>query len=237
MTVPEKRKEVVTLANAVVQSAQQLTLSQKRLVMLAVARLNPRSKVLPEKPLKITAQDFAEAFNIPSSDSYKELKRASDGILARHITRTRPHKYGPIVERYSWLSRADYATGEGWVSIKFNSEIAPYLVDIRNKFTSYQLSQASSLRSLYSWRILEHFQMHSDKGWWQIPLADFHTAMETPQSYQDNFAQTRRWVIETALDELREKDGWSVSWRPIKRGRKVDALRFDFQRIPQPKLL
>lgn len=237
MTVPEKRKEVVTLANAVVQSAQQLTLPQKRLMMLAVSRLNPRSKALPDKPIKITAHDFSESFNVPASDSYRDLKRASDGILARHITRTRPHKYGPIVERYSWLSRADYATGEGWVAIKFNPDIAPYLVGLREKFTSYQLSQASSLRSLYSWRILEFFQMYSANGWWEISLNEFHSIMETPLAYQDNFAQTRRWVIEQAVKELKEKDGWLVDWKPIKKGRKVDALRFDFKRDPQSKLL
>lgn len=237
MTLPEKRKEVVTLANAVVQSAQQLTLSQKRLLMVAVSRLNPRSKALPEKPLKITAQDFSEAFGIPAAECYKELKRASDGILARHISRTRPHKYGPIVERYAWLSRSDYATGEGWVALKFNPDIAPYLIDLKNKFTSYQLSQARSLRSLYSWRMLEHFEMLSDTGWWKISLADFHAAMDTPQSYRDNFAQTRRWVIETALEELKEKDGWVTEWQPIKRGRKVEALKFEFKRDPQGKLL
>lgn len=237
MAVPEKRKEVVTLANAVVQSAQQLTLTQKRLMMIAISRLNPRSKVLPEKPIKITAQDFSESFNVPISESYKELKRASDGILARHITRSRPHKSGPIVERYSWLSRADYATGEGWVALKFNPDIAPYLVGLREKFTSYQLSQASSLRSIYSWRILEFFQMYSANGWWEIPLDEFHSIMDTRESYRENFAQTRRWVIEVAVRELKEKDGWSVDWKPIKRGRKVDALRFDFQRDPQRKLL
>lgn len=236
MTVPEKRKEVVTLANAVVQSAQQLTLTQKRLMMLAVSRIDPRSKALPEKPIKITAQDFSESFNVPISESYKELKRASDGILARHISRTREHKYGPIVERYSWLSRADYATGEGWVAIKFNPDIAPYLVGLHKKFTSYQLSQASSLRSIYSWRMLEFFQMYSE-GWWEISLDEFHTIMDTPQGYRENFAQTRRWVIETAVSELKERDGWSVEWKPIKRGRKVDALRFDFKRDPQRKLL
>lgn len=232
-----KPSELVTLGNAVVQSAQQLTLAQKRLLMVAVSRLNPRSKALPEKPLRITAQEFSETFDIPLSESYKELKRASDGILAKHVSRTRPGKRGDIVERYAWLSRADYATGEGWIALKFNLDIAPYLVDLRKRFTTYHLSQASSLRSLYSWRILEHFEMFSDKGWWQIPLSDFHSAMETPQSYRENFAQTRRWVIEPSLEELKVKDAWEAEWQPIKRGRKVEALRFDFRKGTQGKFL
>ena len=237
MSLPPQRRETVTLANAVVQSAQTLTLPQKRLVMIAASRLNPRAKTLPEKPIRITAYEFSETFGVPLSDSYKELKRASDGVLAKHISRTRPGPKGDIVERYAWLSRADYATGEGWVALRFNGEIAPYLVDLKRRFTSYQLTQASSLRSLYSWRILEHFEMLASTGWWQIPVDEFHAVMETPQSYRDNFAQTRRWVVEPALAELKDKDGWEVQWRPIKRGRKVEALRFEFRRDLQGRLL
>ncbi|MQU29700.1 replication initiation protein, partial [Pseudomonas helleri] len=29
------------------------------------------------------------------------------------------------------------------------------------------------------------------------------------------------------------KDGWMIQWRPVKKGRKVGALRFDFKRNDQ----
>lgn len=235
--LPVKRGPSVTLANAVVQSAQQLTLTEKRLVMLAVSRIDPRSKVLPERPIKVTAEEFAEAFNLSPRDAYAELRRGSDSILAKHITRQREGSRGTIVERYAWLSRADYATGEGWIALRFNSEIAPYLVDLRSRFTRYQLAQAGALRSLYSWRLLEHLEMFSRTGWWMPEVDEFNRVMETPDSYRANFAQVRRWVIEPAVTELRDKDGWAIAWEPIKRGRKVHALRFKFQRDTSAQLM
>lgn len=234
---PAKRGASVTLANAVIQSAQQLTLNQKRLLMLCLSRINPRSKALPEKPTKISAEEFAEAFGLSARDGYRDLKRASDGLLARHVSRQRGEGRHVVVERYAWLSRADYATGEGWIAIKFNAEIAPYLIDLKKRFTTYQLSQASSLRSLYSWRMLEHFEMFSATGWWQVDLSEFQTVMDVPDSYRENFAQTRRWVIEPAVEELKAKDGWVIEWKPIKVGRKVQALRFEFHKDLQGQLL
>jgi plasmid replication initiation protein len=38
------------------------------------------------------------------------------------------------------------------------------------------------------------------------------------------------------VKELTEKDGWLIAWTPIKAGRKVTALRFEFKRDPQGRL-
>jgi hypothetical protein len=43
-----------------------------------------------------------------------------------------------------------------------------------------------------------------------------------------DFAAIRRKIIEPAVKELVEKQGWEIQWRAIKAGRKVQSLRFDF---------
>jgi plasmid replication initiation protein len=53
--------------------------------------------------------------------------------------------------------------------------------------------------------------------------------MDAPPSLQD-FGQLRRRVIEPAVNELTAKDGWTITWEPIKAGRRVKALRFEFER-------
>ena len=130
--------------------------------------------------------------------------------------------------------------GEGWVAIKFNPDIAPHLVSLKNRFTTYHLEQAGALRSIYSWRMLEHLEMYRRPNgqlfWWEVSIDDFHDVMETPSSYRTNYAQARRFVIEPAVAELTEKDGWKIEWKPIKKGRKVAALRFEYCRDPQGRL-
>ena len=60
--------------------------------------------------------------------------------------------------------------------------------------------------------------------------------MEAPPSLSD-FAQIKRRIIDPAVKELREKDGWIIDWEPVKAGRKVKSLRFSFQRDPQGRLI
>jgi plasmid replication initiation protein len=43
-------------------------------------------------------------------------------------------------------------------------------------------------------------------------------------------------MIEPAVKELTEKDGWLIQWEAVKAGRKVKAIRFTFMRNPQGSL-
>ena len=90
---------------------------------------------------------------------------------------------------------------------------------------------------MYSWRLLEVLTTYGkDKGDVTFEISDFHHAMETPNGYKANFGNVRRYIIEPAVKELREKDSWLIDWEPIKRGRKVQQIRFRFARNPQGNL-
>jgi plasmid replication initiation protein len=60
--------------------------------------------------------------------------------------------------------------------------------------------------------------------------------MEATEKQQSDFNNIKRRIIEPAIKELTEKDNWIIKWQPIKSGRKVTALRFDFERNPQERL-
>ena len=58
-----------------------------------------------------------------------------------------------------------------------------------------------------------------------------------PLKTKQNFAKVRTQIIEPAIKELTEKDGWIIDWQPIKAGRRVAKLRFTFKRDQQERLL
>jgi plasmid replication initiation protein len=73
-------------------------------------------------------------------------------------------------------------------------------------------------------------------GWAEYSIEDFCEAMNATEKQRTDFAKIRTKIIEPAVTELNEKDGWLIQWRPIKAGRKVKTLRFDFIRNPQQRL-
>jgi plasmid replication initiation protein len=73
-------------------------------------------------------------------------------------------------------------------------------------------------------------------GWDEYTIEDFTESMDATEKQKSNFNNIKRRMIEPAVKELTEKDGWLIEWRPIKAGRKVKALRFEFRRNPQMSL-
>jgi len=228
----------ITMSHALTTAAQGLTLAEKRVMMFAVAKLDSfkGDGGTPAGLVKLVAHDYAAQFGVDPDTAYTQLKEAGKGIFNRYIRFFEEGRKGPEEVMVRWVSSARYSPGTGTVTMRFTPEVAPHLLELRSKFTTYKLAQASALRSIYSWRLLEVLSQTTSTGWRQIELDEFHHAMETPEGYKANFKILRQRVLEPAVKELREKDGWLIEWWPVKTGRKVTALRFEFKRDPQGQL-
>lgn len=238
-TAPIDRK--VTMSNALTRAAHGLTLAEKRIMASAVSQLNSTRASKPGQCpiIKLTAVEYAETFGVHSDTAYDQLKKGAKCLFNRSITFFEPaHRRGGkalVKTQMRWIGKAVYHEGEGWVEIHFWHEVIPHLLGLKRQFTTYQLQQASALRSIYSWKLLELLMRFSGTGWAEYTIEDFTASMEAPASLSD-FGQIKRRIIDPAVKELVEKDNWLIDWRPIKAGRRVKAIRFEFRRNPQLSL-
>jgi plasmid replication initiation protein len=212
--------------------------------MIAVSKLDSTRPLKPgEVPTtRITAAEYAEAFGVDLNTAYDQLKSASKQLYKRSITFFEPawkrngKPLPPTIVHMRWVGQVKYQDGEGWVELSWWPALLPHLTGLRRQFTSYQLQQASALRSVYSWKLLELLTRFESTGWAEYTIEDFAASMDATEKQRENFANIRRKIIEPAVKELTEKDGWLIQWEPIKAGRKVKAVRFTFMRDPQLRL-
>ena len=67
--------------------------------------------------------------------------------------------------RQLWMfQRVDYLLGQGIIEIKLTEDITPYLFDLKENFTSYQLASALRLTSKYAKRIYQYCSQWKDQG-------------------------------------------------------------------------
>lgn len=230
----------VTMSNALTRAGHGLTLAEKRIVAAAVSKLDSRHMAkLGEVPrTKITAAEYAETFDVDMNTAYEQLQAASKTLYSRSITFYEPafkrngKPLPPTRVQMRWVGSVKYQAGEGWVELAWWPDLMRHLTGLRQQFTSYQLQQASALRSTYSWKLLELLMRFESTGWAEYDIEDFKTSMEATEKQSADFAKIRTKIIEPAVKELTEKDGWVIQWDPIKAGRKVKALRFTFHRNP-----
>ncbi|ENH1662768.1 replication initiation protein [Escherichia coli] len=235
----------VTMQNALIRAGQGLSLSEKRLVMLAVSTLDSRKSYRTSDipTTRITAAEYAETYNVDINTAYDQLQSGAKQLYNRSITFFEPaykrngKPLKPIQVNMRWVGEAHYHKTEGWVELYWWPRLLPYLTGIRKQFTSYQLQQASALRSMYSWRLLELLLRFESTGVAEYTIEDFCASMDATEKQKANFNNIKRRIIEPAVKELNDKDGWVIDWEPIKAGRKVAKVRFTFKRDPQGRLL
>jgi len=252
----ELRDQSVVIKNELVRRIQRMKLSEKRLLALAIAKCNPKPKMLLHKAtrldpqtglapgwsVRVTAQEFMEAYpQVDPKHAYSDLKEAAENLFECRVEWdaevTERGKKTTVRKAVRWIYEKADTTTAGWVEIKFSPSIAPYLLGIEDEFTRYKLRHAADLRSIYSWRLLEIMAQFRQSGLVMIGYDEFCEAMAAPQSCVKDSGQLRRRVIEVAVKELQEKNGLAIEWEALKpAGRKVTGFKFTFKADPQGRL-
>lgn len=245
----------VSMSNALARAAQRLTLSEKRIVALGIAFTDQKIKLPPNAGwiVRIHASQYAEKFDIDMHTAYDQLKSASRRLYLREVSSIWQVKdrYDDSVEfNFRWVSRAAYSkAGEGWVELNFTPEVAPHLLDLKDKFLTYKLKQTVALQSIYGWRLYEVLMSYiSQQKEKEFEFYEFALLMDAPESCFKDFGAMRRVILEPAIREINEKSdlkilevgkdkkGNPVFFESIKKGRKVHSIKFHFKKDEQLKI-
>lgn len=126
-----------------------------------------------------------------------------------------------------WLSKVWTNKRSGIVKIRIDEDLAPYLFDLKKKFTQYQLYNILAMRSAFSVCIYELMKSYSFQKSKVFDLDELKRLLmvENVKSY-GNFKDFRRKVLETAQKEINRLTDLNISFEPITKGRKVVKIRF-----------
>ncbi len=218
---------LVKMKNELVRAAHGLSLMEKRLLMLAISKLDNDKPATPENmTVEIHVSEFIEQYGITAKSTYGDVREAAEHLMDRYIRFFSEN--GKKETRMQWVGQATYEENIGLVTLDFWHKLAPMLFELQREFTSYKLSRAGALRSIYSWRLFELLMQFKKTGFLTISLEEFWKAMDVPQSMRNKFVNLRARVIDPAIKEITEKDGLKIEWKPLKTGRKVTNLEFRF---------
>ena len=233
----------VSMTNVVARASHELKLNEKRLICSALASLDSMTaKRLFDANVKngfsarVSAQDYAEQFNLDESTAYTQLKEACDLLFERHIRYEEKGRRGIIVNKIRWVSQAKYAKGDGYVELFFTHQVAPHVLGLRSNFTTYKLKHAAGLDTTYAWKLYECLMSWKSTGRYSVSVDDFHKVMEVPESIKTNFSLLRVKIIEPSIKSINARTDLIVQYTAIKRVRKVVGLEFRFMQNPQAGL-
>ena len=230
----EPRKFSVTQDNALINASYSMSLNEKRLLVSAMAQLDPTSKAWKEGRAEVTvlSSEWAELFGVDKNAAYKRLKGASDALYNRSVRVRGDHRNGKNIR---WLQAEEYSAEEGRVTIVFSGAILRYLTSLFDEFTKYDLLGVSGLKSTYSVRLYELSSQFKGTGWRYIELDDLREMFCLGDAYSD-WRDLKKRVVDRACKEITAKSDLNVHYEIVKRGRSVHAIRLKIEEKDQLNL-
>lgn len=217
--------EIVKKDNRLVRSKLNISsVDASRILANLVACIHTDDKSL-KRVYRVAVKDF---LTDTSGRGYTRVKGLCRELAQVTVELEEPDPDGPhpIFEIGTIFSRIVYK--KGIVEAEFNGHMAPFLLDLQQCFTQYSLTEYLKLPSVYSQRIFEILKSWSGKPEVILPVSELHRLLDSPDSFQANFAEFRRRVLEKAHKDITEKTSFRYEWEPVKIGRSVEKIRFIF---------
>ena len=217
----------ITKRNELIESSYRLSLNEARIVLYGLSLINPLSKQFPLE-YKIDVKDFSDMFGIDSHNIYNVIKETVMGkFWDREFTYQTEHEHNV---RARWLISVEYADNEGYLKIFMNPKLQPFLHQLKGSFTTYQTSQISSFKSVYSIRFYEISLMHlkkskHNKHSFKIDVEDIKKTLELSERYK-RFCDFKRYVLDQAKKEINKNSDIKLTYEVIKQGRTPREIKF-----------
>lgn len=214
--------------NAITEARYEMTSLQKNIVYMLLSQLKDNNKVRTK--YKIPFQNLKKIKN--TRINKQEVRQAARGLISSVLT-----LYDEFQKKFltiSILSSADYGEGADRdnLIVEFDSELYPFLFDIKDRFTTFILHNALKLKSKYSKRIYEMLCQFKSTGIFRISVQELKERFGLvnlqngeENSYKD-FSLFAAKILEVAKKEINNSTDISFNYVTKKTGRKVTHLEF-----------
>ena len=192
---------------------------QQRIILFLNAQIRPWDKDFKEYGL--TIKEFCDYLEIDPKHVYEDFVQVSKELITKSLF-IKKDKDTIIT---SWLSSARYHANEGYITLKFSPELRDFLLELQGNYTSYEFDSVKSFRSTYSYRIYELLKQYKKVKERTFYVDELKELFQISQSYK-NFHDFRKYVIIPAHNELREKSDICFEYEELKKGRRVEKIKF-----------
>ena len=211
----------ISKANSFVQASYSMTLDEMRILSLTLGVFNPENPI--KRGFDFTIADFCKHFpDVDEKSAYTQVRNAILKISKRWIVLVDNEKE---LTEVVLVNKRTYFKKEGRFYIEFHEDLLPYIAQLHNNFTKYQLVNIGAFSSTHTIRLYELCSQYRDTGWRQTSVDELKDWLQVSDKY-DRYNNFNQRVLTPAIDEINAKSDLLVSFEPIKRGRSIVSLKF-----------
>lgn len=243
----EKRK--IVEHNDLITSVAKMDKVPLKIFELAVSCIDTDNPPKDHTILLSKTELFA-FFKVSDNDKHSRFKEAIEKMQKQAFFQIKEVKgKGYNMKSIVPIPFVEWNSYNDEVKIEFHREIMPYLIELKEKFTQYALSDLVDLNSkysiiLYKWLSMNYnqYEHYSNKGGRRaeqvesyrnpsILVKELRIMSDTVNEYKD-FRNFDKWVLKKPIEEINKYTSFNVSYEKIKKGRSIDSIVFHITKKP-----
>lgn len=224
--IMDLRERSVTKANELIQKSRfSLSAQQQKIVLFLISQINYWDEDF--KLYTFSISEFCRVCGIerPGGKGYVELKAAIKEIADKSLWVRLDNGKQTLLR---WIEKPYIDEGKGTVEIRLDKDMKPYLLQLRENFTKYELIYTLRFRSKYSIRLYElirSLQYHDlEELGCQFTVEQLKALLDG-EEYKE-YRDFKRRVLNMAVGEVNRYSDRDVSYVEQKQGRKVTGVVF-----------
>jgi plasmid replication initiation protein len=214
--------------NALVNARFNFGTLEMRLFLAMLGRIRRQDKLFTECHISVRELAPEGGTSVP----YAEVALLVKGLARRAIDievlgedGRRQKELG--ITSIPLMSIVSYTKAAGKVVARFNDDIRPYLLQLRDNFTKAEIKQLQKLKSAPSHRIYWLLKEYVAFGRRTIAVPDLRNLLGLTTEYVGRFDHFRARILDRAQQELAQTD-LPFTYELVRQGRHVTAIRFLF---------
>lgn len=240
-----KREYLVVKGNELIQQNRfELSLTEQKTVAFICSMIKPieavdRAKGVPfQLEYEFNIRDYCKVCGIDydNGKNYADVKATLKHLRDRSMWLTLEDGSETLV---GWLAKVTTNKKSGIAHIKLDEDLVPYLFDLGQRFTQYQLYNILAMKSSFSVRIYELMKSYAFQKSKTFEVDELkHLLMVDGLKTYENFNNFRTKVLDKAQEEINELTDLNIYYEPITKGRKVVKVKFRIeQKNPMERML
>ena len=219
-----ERDRYVVKANELIQKSRfNLTLQQQKIVLYLISQIERNDKEF--KLYSFSIQQFCKVcgINYTSGKNYNDLKEAIKEIAQKVLWVMLPNGKEATIR---WIEKAYIDRNTGTIEIRLDEDMKPYLLQLKDNFTQYELVWTLKFNSKYTIRLYEliksihYHELDPYERTYDIDELKRLLDAEVYKTYQ----HFKDRALQIAVDEINSTSDKLVSFTPIKNGRAVKKI-------------
>lgn len=223
-SAPEQyRFNIVVKSNQLIQHARfSLSTQQQKIVLYIISQIQPFDEEFKLYEFKIT--DFCSVCGIePKGDIYALIKSQIKAISDKSLWIEKENGIETLVR---WIEKPYIDKRSGTIRIKLDEDMKPYLLQLKEKFTEYELIYTLNFKSKYSIRLYEYLKsIHFKKMERYISVVPVDKFQKLLDSNYTDFKDFHTRVLKPAQKEINLYSDINFEYELIKDGRKTTAIK------------